>query len=155
VTGPRLDNGLTARHTGGENGTPGFLFHGTLTRHLDSIAREGLVPALPTDFPFGEPTAVYLTTDRYQAQAAAWRRLGPEHGCILTVDVTGLPLVVLSFVTCPLTIGPERIRRIPSRCRHQTAEGAWGCGNSMETAPCFRGLRAMAETLYSPLIAAH
>ena len=90
-------------------GQPGeLLFHGTRLANLSSIRRLGLIPAEPTFWGEGsEPRAVYLTGGLQQAYAHA-----ESADSLLVVDVTGLPLLVLGFVTCPLRIEPWRISAI-------------------------------------------
>jgi RNA:NAD 2'-phosphotransferase (TPT1/KptA family) len=80
------------------------LYHGTQLSSLDSILATGLDPARSRD---PQLPAICLTEGIEQARISAWR--APEHGVVLTVDVTGLPLLRLGFVTCFVWIEPDRV----------------------------------------------
>jgi hypothetical protein len=116
--------------TGGQDGCPAMLFHGTKREHLQSIRARGLVTHWPEVD--GEPDAVYLTDDLGQAVANS-DGINRETDtfdldCLLAVDVTGLPLYRLSFYTCMEPIAPERITMVtdhPELRRQLREETGW------------------------------
>jgi hypothetical protein len=82
---------------------------------LHALAEE-LIPADPNfSGPGCEPVAVYLTDSLCPARANAWKH--SLSGEVLLVDVVGLPLVALSFYTCLIPIGPQRISRLADHPR--------------------------------------
>jgi len=107
-----------------------MLFHGTKRERLPSIRACGLEPHWPEVE--GEPDAVYLTDDLGQAVANSdgidWETSTFDLGCVLVVDVAGLPLYRLSFYTCMQPITPERITGIsehPKLRRRLWEETGW------------------------------
>jgi hypothetical protein len=119
-----------ANAVGGEAGAPELLLHGTDPARVGAILAEGLVPhepgwAVAPDGRDYEPCAVYLTDSLMQARANSWKWLERPprrryNDGVLVVDVTGLPLLVLGFVTCFERIEPGRISRLvdhPARFR--------------------------------------
>jgi hypothetical protein len=121
---------------GGEGDTPAILYHGTKHAHVADIRKNGLYPFQPTFWldvngrPT-EPKAVYLTESLRQASAHADydRERGPDLECLLVVDVSGLPLLRLGFVTCFEPIAPERISCIaehPALRLQLYDETGWG-----------------------------
>lgn len=129
---------------GGRDGCPAVLFHGTKREHLPSIRANGLIPRQPRFWPdvngqHTEPEAVYLTDDFGQAVAncEGSKLLGrisereARHvvlATLLAVDVTGLPLLRLSFYTCMQPIPPERVTSItehPEMRRQLREETGW------------------------------
>jgi hypothetical protein len=53
---------------------------------------------------------------------------------VLVVDIRGLPVLALGFITCPVSIALERIRVRSRRCRHESPESAWACGEPLRRA---------------------
>ena len=84
--------------TGGGMGK--LLLHGTKRQFLPAVLRDGLKPSL-----FCEKLVVCLTKNLPQARA----NTDGDYGCVLVVDVSGLPVRELGFVTCPVTIEARRI----------------------------------------------
>jgi hypothetical protein len=85
---------------------PRYLLHGTHPDLVETILREGLIPA--------QPVAVYLTEDLSQAvrDSVKGTDLAYTTAGVLLVDVTGLPLRFISFYICAVAIQPERISRL-------------------------------------------
>ncbi len=101
----------TRRGTHNAIGTPGgLLFHGTARDRLASIRRDGLQPRIPEYDDRVPWEAVYLTEDLDQAWANGIKWTDSrDRSVVLIVDVSGLPLLIDGWVTCPCPIEPERI----------------------------------------------
>lgn len=117
--------------TGGEDGWPEVIYHGTDALSAAIIQKVGFKDVDPHfRTTRAEPGYVYGTTESGWAQVYAERRavqFGTVDGVILEIDVRGLPVEMDTSVALdslmgiafrvPLPVGPERVkefRRVPS-----------------------------------------